>query len=267
MTIEIALQDGRTVKHCEALVLTFCERDFSYRNYDLAPVPEDNVLTLDQVRLANRIIARMPLRVAESLSHDSERISQALSRVPPVVDLEDKASDIPWSAIENLFAVCLRPGARTASVTKVLHKKRPRLIPILDSVVAGYLSRVGGLRNPDQANEAWWAVQLVRVAKRDIDNNGEGFRILQRNLAGKGYLFSIVRLYDILFWAWSGEYSPTWQDTPVSTASRPANRSGGKRPMPEFVKEMIRQANIKYWRRPEARERMRKIQLQRRGKR
>jgi len=266
VAIRITFQDGRTVGNCESLVLTFCQRDFSYRNYDLVAVPQDNLLTLDQIRLANRIVARMPIRVAESLWRDSTRISHALSRVPASVGLTNPNDEIPWDGICALFDVCMRPGTRTATATKVLHKKRPELIPILDSVVAGYLSRVSALRLTDQASEARWATKLTAVAKRNIDNNLDGFYELQDQLDAKGYALSVVRLYDILFWGWSGEYSPAWQGGAIQSISTPAGASGRRRPMPEHVKEKIRQANIKYWSQPKARERMRRIQLRRWGK-
>ena len=64
------------------------------------------------------------------------------------------------------------PGVKLARQTKVLHKKRPALIPLLDSVLETYLRRVDRLRRTgDPAHDT---VELIRSYKRELEGKPGG---------------------------------------------------------------------------------------------
>ena len=71
-------------------------------------------------------------------------------------------------------------------MTKALHRKRPALIPMLDSVVQTYLTRDDpGTRSSRAFGEG--AIALVRSYKRDLDRNRSGLHELQQELASRTY--------------------------------------------------------------------------------
>jgi hypothetical protein len=83
-------------------------------------------------------------------------------------------------------------------MTKALHRKRPALIPMLDSVVQKYLE------DDDLGVHAAFgdrALGLARGYKRDLDHNRAALRALRRELASRGYAITEVRILDLLIWS------------------------------------------------------------------
>ena len=80
-------------------------------------------------------------------------------------------------------------------MTKGLYRKRPALIPILDSIVQKYL----GDDDPGaQAPFGERALGLVRGYRRDLDNNRAAVGAVRQELAGRGYGLTEVRILDLL---------------------------------------------------------------------
>ena len=157
----LMLRNGVVIDRPLDALLEFVEHDGSYQKYDLAPVAHDHELTLDDVRVANKIVARMPPRVIANIVQRAQPINAALAALPDHASLTQPETEIPWAALQKLFAAM--DGIEEVGLpraTKVLHKKRPALIPILDEVVVKYLRTVDGLRR-DRDN-AVDAIALVR---------------------------------------------------------------------------------------------------------
>jgi len=80
-------------------------------------------------------------------------------------------------------------------MTKALYRKRPALIPILDSIVQKYLE------DDDPGAEVPFgerALALVRGYKRDLDRNQGPLRTVRQELARRGYELTDVRILDLL---------------------------------------------------------------------
>jgi Family of unknown function (DUF6308) len=81
-----------------------------------------------------------------------------------------------------------------------LHRKRPALIPMLDSVVQAYLTR----DDPETRSSGSFgerATALVRSYKRDLDRNHSVLHGLQRELASRTYPLTEVRILDLMIWS------------------------------------------------------------------
>ena len=210
----VVLQTGQQISDCEEKVLNFCRLDASYRSYDLARVPADNTLDESQVRLANKMNARMGPSAVSAFLQMKEAVGAQLAGIPPTLRLWDNDTSIPWSHLAELFRSCLAPGLGPARVTKVLHKKRPNLIPILDSIVVRYLERTAaekGVRFPNDAAQRM--VSYVKLLRTDVERNLPTLQRLGNRVAAQGGELSPLRVLDILIWAWSGKYEPIWTRT------------------------------------------------------
>ena len=87
-------------------------------------------------------------------------------------------------------------------MTKALHRKRPALIPMLDSVVQTYLTRDDpGMHSAGSFGER--ATSLVRSYKQDLDRNLSDLREIQQELANRTYRLTEVRILDLLIWSLS----------------------------------------------------------------
>ncbi|HVR12612.1 MAG TPA: DUF6308 family protein, partial [Gaiellaceae bacterium] len=89
-------------------------------------------------------------------------------------------------------------GVGFSKMTKALHRKRPSLIPMLDSVVQKYLE-IDDLGAQALFGER--ALGLVRGYKRDLDRNRAAVRTVRRELARRSYEVSEVRILDLLIWS------------------------------------------------------------------
>ena len=110
-------------------------------HYDAAP---STVLSFDEtdLRLANRGGARISSTEIGAILEHRHEIERALGEIHPDASLTAASRAVPWPALTRLFEAFgdIR-GVGLSKTTKALHKKRPALIPILDSVVQDYLTR------------------------------------------------------------------------------------------------------------------------------
>jgi hypothetical protein len=103
---------------------------------------------------------------------------------------------VPWLPLGQLFgAFAGIRGVGVSKMTKALYRKRPALIPILDSIVQKYLE------DDDPGPQAPFgerALGLVRGYRRDLDNNRAAVGAVRQELAGRGYRLTEVRILDLL---------------------------------------------------------------------
>ncbi len=111
--------------------------------------------------------------------------------VPQVVNLLDKAVQVPR---------VLLPVA-----TKVLHRKRPQLIPMLDNVViTHYLSSLNrselGPKSQDKQHAAAVGQMVLEAFRQDLAEAIGELAELSARLTGGGWLLTPTRVLEILVW-------------------------------------------------------------------
>ena len=196
----IILRGGVELENPLELVLEFLEAYSSHEAYD-----SSGLASFDEgdLRLANRGGARISATEIATILERRDEIERALRRIRPDASLADATSSIPWLPLMRLFdAFADIRGVGFSKMTKALHRKRPALIPMLDSVVQAYLTR------DDPATRALGsfgerATALVRSFKRDLDRNRAALREIQGELASRTYPLTEVRILDLLIWSLS----------------------------------------------------------------
>ena len=150
------------------------------------------------LRRANRGGARISSVEIAAILERRREIESALRAIP--ADASLATSSMPWTQLTRLFdGFADIRGVGFSKMTKALHKKRPALIPMLDSVVQAYLLEVGRPPQSDSFGER--AVDLVRTYKEDLDRNLPALREIQSELARAGYRVTEVRLLDLFIWS------------------------------------------------------------------
>jgi hypothetical protein len=151
------------------------------------------------LRLANRGGARISAPQIAAILERRADIERALLEIDPEASLASAASSIPWAPLTCLFdAFGDIKGIGFSKMTKALHRRRPALIPILDSLVQAYLAT----DDPGPAEPfGKRAVALVRGYKGDLDRNSAALKEIQRELARRGHPLTDVRILDILIWS------------------------------------------------------------------
>jgi len=201
--IRIELRHGLRVDDPRAVVLAFVEAGYAY---DISTASGPSTFGEPDLRLANRGGARISAAEIAAIVGRRRTIERELRMIDPVASLAGPAGSVPWPALRGLFdAFAEIRGVGHAKMTKALHKKRPALIPMLDSVVQAYLV------DDDLGVHASFgdrALGLVRGYKRDLDRNRTAMRALRRELAKRNHTVTEVRILDALIWSAAVDFRP-----------------------------------------------------------
>jgi hypothetical protein len=131
------LRDGMAAPGLDrAVAAYFCEPEFAGMTFsDLGRNPPDEITADDLLAVSLLDIVWRPQVVRLLLGERRDRLSPLLAVIPQATDLWDATDDelrhvdVLWDALTAI------DGIGTASATKLLARKRPRLCPISDHVV------------------------------------------------------------------------------------------------------------------------------------
>jgi hypothetical protein len=194
----VILRGGIEVEHPLELALEFLAAYSGHEGFDSSP---PGSFDESDLRLANRGGARISGAEIAAILERRAEIEGALRTIDPDASLADATSVIPWAPLTRLFdAFADIRGIGFSKMTKALHRKRPALIPLLDSVVQAYMTQ-GDPRMRASGPFGEHATALVRSYKRDLDRNRSALREVQRELASRSYRLTEVRILDLLIWS------------------------------------------------------------------
>jgi hypothetical protein len=175
----------------------------AYSNHEASDSSSPGSSSFDErdLRLANRGGARISAAEIAAILERRAEIESGLSEIPSGASLAGAVRSIPWIPLTRLFdGFADIRGVGFSKMTKALHRKRPALIPMLDSVVQAYLATDDtGARTSGTFGER--ATALVRGYKQDLDRNRSALRQVREELASRGYRLTEVRILDLLIWS------------------------------------------------------------------
>ena len=169
-------------------------------NYDSAFPDELNRITDTDRRLANRVAARMGATTWARLVGDQKSIEEIeewdlLQMSDP--EWHDRQGDIKRVLAEMLNY----PGIGVARLTKALHRKRPKLIPICDSILRQAL----GIDASSKADQVIKCMDRLRAEGRSNLHNLNELKIVSKS---KGTDLTELRILEILYWVPFGPFPP-----------------------------------------------------------
>ena len=102
--------------------------------------------------------------------------------------------------LDEAFAAICGPYRGLSIASKVLHLKRPRLVPLLDALVVEQLGQPVSA-NASGSEKAHAAAQIITHIAAQARANASALTELQTQLEAEGIRRSVIRLIDILIWA------------------------------------------------------------------
>jgi len=187
-------------------MVNYYERD-AHELYDSLAVPQDNKLDLAALSsLAFFEVFNPRLEQWRHLWNHRSEIEAMLGRIPPGLELTSE--EIPWPAIADIFDFFSRTvgGFGFARTSKVLHKKRPHLIPILDTLVTDHYRAIQEtvFREKPRREKVfgWAAAETILAIRNDVIANKEALVELQSECKIRGINLSLVRAFDVIVWEW-----------------------------------------------------------------
>lgn len=126
------------------------------------------------------------------LGPDGAHLSELLRRIPTDVDLVDVEMDqiVPdWAPWQLEVALKSITGLGPTTVSKLIARKRPRLVPVFDSVVE---------REPGLAGRPFWTT--LNAALRENDRAPHKHLVSVHDEAEIGEDISPLRVFDVVTW-------------------------------------------------------------------
>ena len=196
----ISLPNGPVIPDAADRMLRFCHEEYPY--YDALPSGDPHrVEPLDVLAAvavngffnANAATIRTVHRGLATVC------TPLLSAIPRDADLLTSDPSFPGVAALLEAAVSV-PKVLIPVATKVLHRKRPYLIPILDNVVlAHYLGRLPPATQ-DKTRAAGVAVEVLGRIRDDLAAVRSEVDAVATDLAAAGFVLSPVRVLEVLLW-------------------------------------------------------------------
>ena len=204
MTGPIELPSGLRVADAASRLLRFCAEEYIY--YDGLPTSDPNrVEPLDVLAAvsvngfygAHAALVRDVHRGLDTACHP------LLAAIPAAADLADYGPGL--EVVRALLDAAVRvPRVLVPVATKVLHRKRPNLVPMLDNVVLAHYLGTTPDRLPaaTQVKEkaADIAVEALRLFRTDLDAAFAAVEAARAFVAEEGYPLTLVRTLEILVW-------------------------------------------------------------------
>lgn len=231
--IEVRRLDGGTLRipHAIEMAQVFFHLDQSangQNSYDIYVAtngrPKDRIVEEDVAAINRTMAARSSHAYwRELITEDPLPWLAALAPSWRLLDLSDEA----WSAVEARLAAAFEAsfgrGRRLSVVTKVLHIKRPDLIPVCDALVLQQLGAAAGTEG-DPAKAAAFIGHLRVESRRNLS----GLRAIQDRLKSGGRAPSLLRIFEALIWqshseVWYSKLAPLvaeWLEPREGTARR-----------------------------------------------
>jgi hypothetical protein len=187
--------DARAVRHLQTYYGTADGVAYTGSHFDSWPNNDPDRFTADDlVAVSFLSVFVSPQAALELLVVHADRFAELLSAVGPDRDLADEADPLndDWPAARLYGAVRVLPRVGRTITTKLLARKRPRLLPIYDSVVA---------RVTDVGDSHWEPLRTVlRAPAADGRPQLHERLIGLRSQAGLPPEISALRVYDVVTW-------------------------------------------------------------------
>lgn len=201
----LELKSGARIESPLDRLERFCVAEYAY--YDDVPQGDPNSIepvdVLATVGINSRLDTAEKVRTVHlGLSSSCKEI---LGRIPRDADL---AVEGPAPVVELLRVAFQTKFVALSTATKVLHRKRPGLVPVLDTVVAAYyLERsnrpelVGKIYESNKPASLEAAPILLSSLQDDLIGSRSELEDLVKQLLTTGFEMTSLRALDILLWS------------------------------------------------------------------
>jgi hypothetical protein len=178
----------------------YLEKFKRFQAYDGVTPSDLDRITDEDRRLANKIAARLSAKIWAQITATDKSMAEIGDW-----DLLNM-TDLKWQSrkgvVHNvLIPLLIHPGIGVARLTKALHRKRPKLIPICDSVVENALGVCAG----NKADRIIACMDRFRIIGRKHISRLQDLQELSKQLQAE---MTELRILELLYWVQFGPFPP-----------------------------------------------------------
>lgn len=196
----IRLPSGPVIRNPAERLLRFCREEYPY--YDALPASApDQIEPLDVLAAVtvNGFYNANAATIRDVHRGLANACNPLLPAIPPGADLCKSEAEVANIAA-LLHAAIAVPRVLIPVATKVLHRKRPALIPMLDNVVLShYLGRLPP-STQDKNRAAGVAIDVLEKFRIDLIAVRAEVDVIVTELIVTGFMLSPVRALEVLVW-------------------------------------------------------------------
>mgnify|MGYP001393466424 CR=1 FL=1 len=174
--------------------------DYSYDVWIARQIDPDRFSTEDVEVMNRTMAARSPYAAWGGLVGRDLPWLSAIDRGSDLFRLGDLDWSVTRGHIEAALKAMVGKHRNLAVVTKMLHMKRPRLIPLCDSYVQQQVLGCVLSQAPPEAL-ASSGMDLIDHLRAQGKRNLDGLLAVQEHLAARGIERTLVRILDLLLWS------------------------------------------------------------------
>ena len=182
-----------------SLVRAFCVYDRSFIDFDrkATKAREDDDWLNKCIELANKLNARMSEKDKTKIKSLKRKIENRMEKYSLADTCLVRASNPQVEGLVEIIGLGIgESGIGSAKITKVLHAKLPKLVPIVDSEIGElYKGKKFNAKNPEHSRNV---IKLIKSDLREKENM-EAIRQVQSELSHEIELTE-VRIWDIIVW-------------------------------------------------------------------
>jgi hypothetical protein len=201
---KIELPSGCTILDPVGRLGAFCLAEYIY--YDAIASHEPN--KIEPLDVLVTVAVNSFVNSAAKLYHVHQGLRDACEPLLPAIPEDADLLDLDrWRGpLRHLLTAAVQtPGVSIPVATKVLHRKRRHLIPMLDNVVLEHYIRGPELRpllsaSQNKTKAADVAMRALEIFRDDLFAAQDAISNLRQTLSEQDVLLSPVRILEILVW-------------------------------------------------------------------
>ncbi len=183
-----------------------------YALYDGFPCQPGDEVSLPEIHASIGLNSRVTSFDAVRFLGRSAKARPLLAEIPDQARLEESSGEQIEAAAKLIDLFTCEKSIALGKSTKILHKKRPKFIPVLDSVVEDFLRK----NFPYCVKGKSCTAAMLSVYKMLLVERSDTLGRVQAALAQRGFALSTVRILDFLIWLkWRKSGSRSGQPLPT----------------------------------------------------
>ena len=134
-------------------------RDCPWPHFDGFPDVYPNRILVSDFAVTLVMNSGIPMQYAWEAVRRADNTDDLLNNIPTDVRLEETVEDddqVNWNAIDHLFLQLVGEKVRLSRIAKMMCRKRPYLIPMLDTYIWKYLDKIANAWREGSVNPPQW---------------------------------------------------------------------------------------------------------------